>query len=156
MIGRSASPFSTNRRTGLGLGFGFGGGGGGFGFDDDPFGFVGSGAPGVVFGDDIFGGRRFGTPPPADAKLVNAFPATLTIQFPPTSQMWMGGKAVDLDEPDEHVLTSPPLKPGAEYTFEVKLRWSRDGKTYEANRNVTLAAGAKSRLLIVSGEEVKE
>jgi hypothetical protein len=167
LVGRSSSPYSTNRSSGFAFGFGgFGGfGGPAYGFDGSPFGVGagsvyaarGAGILGGAFGDiNLFGGRGFGTPPPPDAQLVKSFVATLTIQFPPTSQMWMGGQAVDIAEEDEHVLTSPPLGPGEEYTFNVKLRWSRDGKTYETNRAVTLAAGARSRLVIVSGEEVKD
>jgi uncharacterized protein (TIGR03000 family) len=88
--------------------------------------------------------------------LVKEFPATLTVQLPPTSEMWLDGKGVTADQTDEHVFTSPDLKPGEEYTFKVKIRWMRDGKTYQANRTVTLGPGDKSRLLIASGEEVKD
>jgi hypothetical protein len=76
--------------------------------------------------------------------LSNEFPATLTIQLPSG------------DNPKEYALTSPVLKPGERYTFAVNVRWMSGGKTYEAKRNVTVGPGDRSRLLIVSGDEVKE
>ena len=54
------------------------------------------------------------------------------------------------------ILTSPVLRQGQQHTFLVKARWNSDGKTYETKRAVTLGAGDRSRLLIVSGDEVKE
>jgi len=61
-----------------------------------------------------------------------------------------------VDPATEHVLTSPPLQPGERYTFSVTVRWTRDGKTYEATKDVTVGAGDKSRVIIVSGTEVKD
>jgi uncharacterized protein (TIGR03000 family) len=147
---------------GLGGGFGFGNGGfglGGGGFGGGFGGFASSGppgfatgfAPGVPFAANV---PEDPAPAPVDGQPANEFSATLTIQFPASSQMWMGGRSVNVAEQNEHVLTSPPLQSGDSYTFDVKLRWSREGKTYEANRILTLAAGARSRLIIVSGEEV--
>jgi uncharacterized protein (TIGR03000 family) len=146
-LGLSGSRLGTTR-----LGYGFGHG----------LGFVGSGAFGYGASNPSVPnapGAPLIPPPipnpdPPGTILVKEFPATLTVQLPPTSEMWLDGKAVTADQTDEHVFTSPDLKPGEEYTFKVKIRWMRDGKTYEANRMVTLGPGDKSRLLIASGEEV--
>lgn len=85
---------------------------------------------------------------------IKDLPATLTLQFPNAAEVWVNGKKVDGAAAVERVLTSPTLKDGEEYKFEVKARWQSGGKTYEATRTVTLGAGARSRLLIVSGGEV--
>lgn len=88
--------------------------------------------------------------------LANEFPATLTVQLPAAAEVWLDGKKVKGDKAEEVVLTSPVLTANQEYTFLVKARWSSKGKTYEAKRAVTLKAGDRSRLGIVSGDEVRE
>lgn len=85
---------------------------------------------------------------------IKDLPATLTLQFPNAAEVWVNGKKADGDAATERVLTSPTLKVGESHTFEVKARWMSGGKTYEATRTVTLGAGDRSRLLIVSGVEV--
>lgn len=85
---------------------------------------------------------------------VRDLPATLVLQFPNAAEVWVNGKKADGDTAPERVLTSPTLKPGEQYTFEVKARWMSGGKAYEATRTVTLGAGDRSRLLVVSGTEV--
>jgi uncharacterized protein (TIGR03000 family) len=88
--------------------------------------------------------------------LVNEFPATLTVQFPAAAEVWVDGTKVKGDAVEEQILTSPVLKPTQQYTFLVKARWTMKGKTYEAKRAVTLGPGDRSRLMIVSGDEVRE
>lgn len=90
-----------------------------------------------------------------NAVLVKEFPATLTLQFPAAAEVWLDGKKVEGTAAEERVLNSPVLKPGETYTFAVKGRWTNGGKTYEATRKLTLNSGDRSRLFIVSGEEVK-
>ena len=38
----------------------------------------------------------------------------------------------------------------------MKARWKANGKTYEYDRTVTVAAGNRSRSLVLSGTEIKE
>jgi len=94
-------------------------------------------------------------PPQPNVVLANEFPATLTIQLPQGKEMQVNGKPAE-DTPAGYTLTSPALKSGEKYTFSVDVRWQSGGKTYEAKRSVSVGAGDRSRLLIVSGEEVKE
>jgi uncharacterized protein (TIGR03000 family) len=88
--------------------------------------------------------------------LAREFPATLTLQFPAAAEVWLNGKKLDGEASEERVITSPVLKMNEKYTFEVKARWKQGGKTYEAKREVAVGSGDRSRLFIVSGEEVKE
>ena len=89
------------------------------------------------------------------AVLAREFPATLTVQFPAAADVWIDGKKLDGSAAEERVLTSPTLKPGEQHTFALKARWTAGGKTYEATRSVKVAPGDRSRLFVVSGEEVK-
>jgi hypothetical protein len=70
--------------------------------------------------------------------------------------VWLDGKKVSGAANEERVLTSPVLSPNQTYTFLVKARWTSERKTYEAKRSVVLGAGDRSRLLILSGDEVRE
>lgn len=97
-----------------------------------------------------------GLPQRADAVLVKEFPATLTVQFPGSAEVWLDGKKVEGAAAQERVLTSPVLKAGDSYTFDMKARWTKGDKTYEATRKMTLASGDRSRLLILSGDEVRK
>jgi hypothetical protein len=64
--------------------------------------------------------------------LVNEFPAKLALQLPAAAEVWLDGKKVTGRAKEEQVLTSPVLKPTQTYTFLVKARWEKGGKTYEA------------------------
>jgi hypothetical protein len=92
---------------------------------------------------------------PSAPVLTNEYPATLTLQLPVAGEVWLNGKKVKGENSEEHVLVSPVLKSDGIYTFDVKARWTYKGKTFEAKRAVTLVSGERSRLLLVSGDEVK-
>ncbi len=83
-------------------------------------------------------------------------PARLTIQFPAAAEIWVDGRKQPGEPRTEHVLTSPVLQPPQTHTFEIHACWWVDGKTYEAQRTVTLGAGERSRLLVVSGRVVEK
>jgi uncharacterized protein (TIGR03000 family) len=122
--------------------FGFGGG--------FPYGY---GAPPIVI--EVVPPQPQPRPVP-NVVLANEFPATLTLQFPAAADVWLDGKKVTAAPAEEQVVTSPVLRPDERFTFQVKARWTSGGKTYEAKRSVTLGSGDRSRLFVVSGDEVKE
>jgi len=93
---------------------------------------------------------------PTSIALANEFPATLTLQLPASGEVWLNGKRTSESSSEEHVLTSPVLKTGERYVFDLKARWTAGGKTYETTRLVTVGTGDKSRIIIVSGTEVRE
>ncbi|HEY1189764.1 MAG TPA: hypothetical protein VGE74_19100 [Gemmata sp.] len=139
--------FSRSAYYGYGFGYGLGYGYGyGFGYPGpyDGYGYV----PPVILSPPR-------VRPAPTVVLANEFPATLTVQFPAAADVWLNGVAVPGAAAEERVLTSRVLKPGEQFAFGVKGRWTIDGKTFESTRNVTLGAGDRSRLLIVSGTEVK-
>ncbi|MCS6865820.1 MAG: hypothetical protein RMJ56_12590 [Gemmataceae bacterium] len=83
-------------------------------------------------------------------------PAQLTVQFPAAAEIWVAGQKMPGAACEEYVLVSPVLPALATHTFEIRARWTQNGKIYQARRTVTLAAGERSRLLVVSGDEVQE
>jgi hypothetical protein len=87
--------------------------------------------------------------------LANEFPATLSLQFPAAAEVWLNGKKVDGAPSEEQVLKSPVLTAGGTFTFDVRARWTTKDKTYETKRTLALSSGQRSRLIVVSGEEVK-
>jgi uncharacterized protein (TIGR03000 family) len=109
-----------------------------------------------------FGSQTIVVEPPMPAQapqhvvtVSEEFPATLSIQIPASGDFWLNGKKMDKSG-ESATLTSPVLARGQTYTFDVKARWTRGGKTYEAKRSVTVGPGDNSRLMILSGDEVGE
>jgi uncharacterized protein (TIGR03000 family) len=96
------------------------------------------------------------TRPEPTVVLSQEFPATLSLQFPAAAEVWLDGKKEPGAANAERVLTSPVLSPNQKYTFDIKARWTTGSKTYEAKRSVTVGPGDRSRLLVVSGDEVRE
>jgi uncharacterized protein (TIGR03000 family) len=88
--------------------------------------------------------------------LSEEFPATLSVQIPASGDFWLNDKKLDAKSAASATLTSPVLQAGQTFTFRVKARWNRGGKTYEAKRAVKLGAGEHSRLMILSGDEVRD
>jgi len=82
--------------------------------------------------------------------------ATLVLEFPSAAEVWVDGKKGPGEPNAVWTLTSQPLPLGTEYPFKVKARWTFNGKTYEYEKTVTVAAGNRSKALVVSGTEVKE
>lgn len=153
-FGRRVNGFGTlHGAYGLGYGYGLGYSGPGFGF----------GFPGGFYDYGYYNAAPLVLQVPAPAPvrpeptvvLANEFPATLTLQFPAAAEVWLNGAAVPGEAAEERVLASRVLKPGEQFVFDVKARWTAGGKTYESLRTVTLGSGDRSRLLVVSGTEVK-
>ncbi|HVK16765.1 MAG TPA: TIGR03000 domain-containing protein [Fimbriiglobus sp.] len=82
-------------------------------------------------------------------------PAELSLEFPVDAAVTLNGKAVE-GSGKARTLTSPPLKPGEAYTFDVKANWTADGKKYEWDRTVTLGSGERSKVAIARGFPVRD
>lgn len=81
--------------------------------------------------------------------------ATLVVQFPGAAEVWVGGQKRD-GTAAEWTLTSPTLRAGESHTFDVRGRWKADGKTFESSRSVKVSAGDRNRVIVVSGNEIRE
>lgn len=102
-------------------------------------------------------GRLSGVSPPSAAAwpaVSGESSATLVVEFPAAAELWVGGLKRNEATP-EWALTSPALKPGESHTFEVRGRWKAGGKTFEATKSVTVTAGARHRVIVVSGTEAR-
>jgi uncharacterized protein (TIGR03000 family) len=95
-------------------------------------------------------------PPEPAVELSGEVPAVLVLQFPAAAEVWVNGKKGPDDPQSEWTLTSPPIQTGTEYTFDVKARWESNGTTYEHEKTVTVAAGNRSRSLVLSGTAIKQ
>lgn len=151
--------FNNGFNNGFVPGYGFGGGlGYGYGYG----GFITGGyAPYYVVPQPVFVGGGGGAAPvsaePSTAGAVSGLlPATLIMQYPAAAKVWVDGVEVAGEPDTDWTLTSKALRPGETATFRVRGRWEAGGKTYEATREVPLGPGARSRLIVVSGTEVRE
>jgi uncharacterized protein (TIGR03000 family) len=99
-----------------------------------------------------------GTQAPPERTVIpgNEFPATLVLEFPADVELWINGEKADEKPTNEWTLTSPVLKLGESYTFKVKAQWKAGGKTYQAERTITVPSGERSRAIVVSGTAIKE
>jgi uncharacterized protein (TIGR03000 family) len=101
------------------------------------------------------------TPPPLQGAgggptLVDAeFPASYTVEFPADVKLFLNGKEVP-GEGRTRVLTSPPLKVGATFTFDIRAEWAADGKRYEWDRSATLGPGERGRATVARGFLIKD
>jgi len=94
---------------------------------------------------------------PSGATVVSGvLPATLVIEYPAAAKVWLNGVEVPGDAGATWTFTSRDLRRGETATFRVRGRWAVGGKTFESEREVPLGPGARSRLLVVSGTEVRE
>ena len=82
-------------------------------------------------------------------------PAELTLEFPADAAVTLNGQAVQ-GSGRTRTLTSPQLKAGETYTFDVKANWTADGKKYEWERTVTLGSGERSKVAVARGFLAKE
>jgi uncharacterized protein (TIGR03000 family) len=78
-------------------------------------------------------------------------PAELTLEFPADAAVTLNGRAAEGSSGRTQTLTSPPLRAGESYTFDVKANWTADGKKYEWERTVTLGSGERSKVAVARG-----
>jgi uncharacterized protein (TIGR03000 family) len=88
-------------------------------------------------------------------ELSNEFPATLTVQLPAPGNVWVAGNKSEGKPNSQWTLTSPMVKQGQEFRFDVIARWTVDGRTFEYKRTVPVASGNRSKVLVLEGDEVK-
>ena len=61
---------------------------------------------------------------------------------PPDAQVWFDGKLTS-QSGETRYFASPPLAPGRQYVYDVKVRWrDKDGKEVTRTRRVDVSANA--------------
>jgi uncharacterized protein (TIGR03000 family) len=94
-------------------------------------------------------------PPDPQVELSGEMTATLVLQFPAPAEVWVNGNKSTGEPQTEWTLTSPPIHIGTEYPFAVKAHWKSNGKTFEYEKTIAVAAGTRSRSLVISGTQIK-
>jgi uncharacterized protein (TIGR03000 family) len=84
----------------------------------------------------------YSPPAPVDANAV-----TIRMAVPSGARVWFDGEATTQTGADREFL-SPPLTPGREYVYHVRVQWDGNGKAVERNRAVTVHAGDRINLNI--------
>ena len=134
---------------------GYGGLGWGYPFYGDPY-STGYGPSVIVVPVVNSAPSAPSEPEQAPLMISNDRPAVLVMEFPADAEVWVNGDKANVAPTTEWTLTSPVLKAGEDYTFNVKARWKANGRSYEYDRAITVASGNRTRTIVVTGTEVKE
>jgi len=66
--------------------------------------------------------------------------AHVRIEAPPDAKIWFGD-ALMASTGQVHDFKSPPLKPFVRYTYDVKVRWTENGREVTQSKRIPVAAG---------------
>lgn len=66
--------------------------------------------------------------------------AVIDLRVPADAQVWFDGDSTN-QRGTNRVFTSPPLDPGKAYHYDVKARWTENGRPVEKTRRVDVRAG---------------
>jgi uncharacterized protein (TIGR03000 family) len=83
--------------------------------------------------------------PPEPADDGNA--VTIRMTVPSGARVYFDGAATSQTGADR-AFVSPPLTPGREYVYQIRVQWEENGKTLERNRKVKVHAGDRINLTI--------
>jgi uncharacterized protein (TIGR03000 family) len=71
--------------------------------------------------------------------------AHIWLRVPADATVWVDGNKTQQTGEARHFL-SPPLTPGKNYTYQLRVRWTKDGKPLEQDRDIDVRAGSHVRL----------
>jgi uncharacterized protein (TIGR03000 family) len=74
-----------------------------------------------------------------------SLPATIELVVPADAQVWFNGQATTLTGTVRRFVT-PPLNADADYSYELKIRWNKDGQPTEETRTISVVAGGLRQL----------
>jgi len=69
--------------------------------------------------------------------------ATIDVRVPADAQVWFDGDPTN-QRGSDRVFTSPSLNPGKAYHYEVKARWTENGRPVERTKRVEVRAGQRT------------
>lgn len=70
----------------------------------------------------------------------SSLPATIELTVPADAQVWFNGQATTQTGTTRRFVT-PPLNPEGDYSYEVKVRWNKDGEPVEETKQISVIAG---------------
>jgi uncharacterized protein (TIGR03000 family) len=79
-------------------------------------------------------------PPDLSAPAAAANEAVVRVQTAPDAQLWFDGVLTAQSGP-VRTFGTPPLTPGKNFAYDVKIRWLQDGQPVDRERVVTVTAG---------------
>ncbi len=79
--------------------------------------------------------------------------ALVEVRVPPDAQVWFDGDATR-QRGSDRLYTSPPLDQGQTYSYQVKARWSQNGKPVERTKTVRVRAG--QRAMVDFGQQAQQ
>ncbi len=77
------------------------------------------------------------------AAATNPNAATIDVHVPADAQVWFDGDPTN-QRGSDRVFTSPSLDPGKAYHYEVKARWTENGRPVERTKRVEVRAGQRT------------
>jgi uncharacterized protein (TIGR03000 family) len=112
----------------------------------------GSTEGGAVAGTQT-GGRSAMYPP--DGQAMRPLPVRLEVRVPANAEIWIdGAKTVQSGALREFI--SPPIEPGRNYAYELKVKWMENGAEREQVRNVAVRPGQLVRVDLTQPSEARE
>src|SRR5437660_9563291 len=75
-------------------------------------------------------------PARADTAGTSNRPVEISVRVPAGAAIRFDGKAT-AQTGTERLFVSPPLRPGRDYTYDVRLRWQDGGRTVEKTRRLS-------------------
>lgn len=66
--------------------------------------------------------------------------AQLNVHVPADAQVWLEGNPTRQTGPNR-LYVSPPLQAGHQYSYEIRARWTENGRAREETRHLTVRAG---------------
>lgn len=73
-------------------------------------------------------------------------PARVDVTVPPGAELWFDGQRTS-QAGGERTFHTPPLKKGEGYHYDVRARWTEDGKTVEQSQRVGVTAGSRATVV---------
>lgn len=80
--------------------------------------------------------------------------AHLTVLVPKGAELWFNGAKVE-GEGVVRKFHTPPLEPGRRYSYEVRLRWRKDGRDITETHKVRVSAGAQAKVDFTTRDDTK-
>jgi uncharacterized protein (TIGR03000 family) len=165
---------------GFGLGYGYGYPGFGYGYPSYDYGYPSYGyaypsyypSGGGLYGDLGTTTSAYYTPPDdagpytapvydfsangaaEPAPRANDGAATVTVRVPPDAEVWFDGKRTT-QRGEDRVYQSPPLRGDTSYTYDVRARWSENGKATDETRHITVHANGRTEVDFTKPESSK-
>jgi len=70
----------------------------------------------------------------------------MILKVPAKADVWFNGKKTDPQTKEVRHFASQALEPGWDYFYEIRVRWTENGRPVEQSRRITVRAGDRLTL----------